>query len=436
MRKMRHYFHSFPSPLPLLFIIAGTIVVILYGRGYRPNLKDNTIKPTGLLSATSDPIGAQVYIDNKLSTATNNTLNIDPGWYTVTIVKEGYIAWQKKLRVQGEIVTRSDPFLFPTNPSLSPLTTVGIENPILSPDGTKIAYVIPIPSEQNGIVPKKAGLWVYELVDRQLGFSRDQRQVATTSDTVFNFSSAKLIWSPNSSQIMADNGRSIRLYQVNRLDDFQDITLSYQSILKEWEEEIKLLQKQKLSAFKPGIIDVVTTSTKLISFSPDESKILFEATTSAQIPQVLTPPLIGTNPTPEQRNIEPGKIYVYDSREDKNYLVLNKDELPKPKVTPSSSPKTNVKPAPSPSGIWDSELGTSGAKLPVHWFPTSRHLALTFEGKIDILEYDRTNWVTVYSGPFIDNFIAPWPNGSRIIILTNLNPGVSTLPNLYTVNLR
>src|SRR3990172_5310980 len=65
-----------------------------------------------------------------------------------------------------------------------------------------------------------------------------------------------------------------------------------------------------------------------------------------------------------------------------------------------------------------------------------RNLVLTFDCKIDIMEYDRTNWVTVYQGPFAEGFIAPWPNGSRIIILTNLNPRVSAPPNLYTVNLR
>ena len=84
----------------------------------------------------------------------------------------------------------------------------------------------------------------------------------------------------------------------------------------------------------------------------------------------------------------------------------------------------------------EGEFRISGTPVPVYWFPTSRHLVLTLPGKIDIMEYDRTNWVTVYSGPFVDGFMAPWPGGSRIIIMTNLNPGVSAIPNLYTVNLR
>jgi hypothetical protein len=52
------------------------------------------------------------------------------------------------------------------------------------------------------------------------------------------------------------------------------------------------------------------------------------------------------------------------------------------------------------------------------------------------MEYDRTNWTTLYSGPFDGSFLAPWPGGGRLVILTNLNPGQAKLPNLYTLNLR
>ena len=435
MRRIRRFFHAFPSPWPLIFIIVGTVAVILYGRGYRPvlrpDLTDSTLKPTGLLSATSDPVGSEVYIDGVLRTATNNTINIDPGWYMVTISKEGYISWQKRLRIQGEVVTHIDPFLFPANPSLSPLTTVGIEHPTLSPDGTKIAYVIPLTTLQNSTAAKKSGLWVYELSERTLGFNRDQRQIGTNSPG-FNFSNSTIHWSPDSTQIMVATKSAVRLYNTNRTDDFE-IVASEETVTSEWEAENRLRLRQQLAAFKQPVIDIATSSARILSFSPDESKILYEATATATIPPVLISPLIGTNPTPEERDITPGRIYVYDSREDKNYFVLDKKELPVP--TPSPSPKTQRALA-SPAVSATNQLLSGKNELPIYWFPTSRHLALALEGKIDILEFDRTNWVTVYSGPFIEGFIAPWPNGSRIIIMTNLNPGVSALPNLYTVNLR
>jgi len=434
MRRLRRFFHAFPSPWPLIFIIVGTVAVILYGRGYRPvlrsDLTDSTLKPTGLLSATSDPVGSEVYVDSVLRTATNNTINIDPGWYMVTLSKEGYISWQKRLRIQGEVVTHIDPFLFPANPSLSPLTTVGIEHPTLSPDGTKIAYVIPQTAEQNNTAAKKAGLWVYELTERPLGFNRDQRQIGTNT-AGFNFSNSMIRWSPDSTQIMVATKSAVRLYNTNRTDDFE-IVAGEETVVSEWKAASTIRLRQQLAAFKQPIIDIATSSARILSLSPDESKILYEATAAATIPPVMIPPLIGTNPTPEEREIKPGRIYVYDSREDKNYFVLDKKELPVPTPSPSPQTKRAAASPTTPAG----QLTSVENDLPIYWFPTSRHLTLALEGKIDILEFDRTNWVTVYSGPFIEGFIAPWPNGSRIIIMTNLNPGVSALPNLYTVNLR
>ena len=107
-------------------ILGVSAAVIAYGRGYRVDVRKNSLKPTGLISATSDPVGAQVLVDNQLKTATNNSFAIEPGWYTVRIIKESYIPWEKKIRIQGEVVTRADAFLFPTSPSLSPLTRTGM----------------------------------------------------------------------------------------------------------------------------------------------------------------------------------------------------------------------------------------------------------------------------------------------------------------------
>ncbi len=419
IRKIRDFLIPFVT---LFAILAASAAIIAYGRGYRPDFHKNILKTTGLILATSDPIGAQVYINATLRTATNNSVNVDPGWYTVSITKEGYIPWEKQTRVQGEIVARADAFLFPTNPSLSPLTSIGVVKPTLSPDGTKIAYIVPFPGKGNEITAaKNAGIWVYELVDRPLGINRDPKHVASW-DTTLDPEKISMTWSPDATQLLIADGLSIRLYQANRLDDFKIVTASYQDLLGDWQDNLAAKEASRLVSFKQPIIDIASSSAKIIAFSPDETKLLYEATASATIPQIIKPALIGTNTTKEDRTIQPGKLYVYDSREDKNYFVLDKKELPLlklPRAKPSASfplPTTMV--------------------LPIRWFPTNRHLLLMLDGKIDVMEYDRTNWVTVYSGPFTDGFMAPWPNGSRIILLTNLNPGASTLPNLYTINLR
>ncbi len=415
----------------LCFILGASFAIILYGRGYRLDLRKNSVKPTGLISATSDPIGAQVLVDTRLRSATNNAFTIDPGWYTVQIIKEGYIGWQKKLRIQGEVVTRADAFLFPKNPSLSPLTTSGIEHPVLSPDGTKIAYTIPLDVTRDG-QSSKAGLWVLELVDRPLGRNRDPQLLGQSSNS-FNLSNASLLWSPDSTQILAMLPGSARLFNTSKALTFDDVSQSFEALIQTWTEQKTLKNSQKLTAFKQKFIDVATSSATILSFSPDETKLLYEATASATLPLIIDPALIGTNPTEEVRALKTGNLYVYDSKEDKNYLVLSGDEVKQLLLTPTQKPTAKPKlPLPQLNKITTQQISIS----PISWFPTNRHLILAGDKKIDVMEFDRTNWITVYSGPFVDGFVAPWTNGSRLIIMTNLNPDASTLPNLYTVNLR
>jgi hypothetical protein len=416
---------TFISIVTVCSIIAVAIAVIAYGRGYRLDLNKTSIKPTGLISASSDPTGAQIFVDGKLKTATNNSFGVDPGFYTIRISKEGYISWEKKIRVQGEVVSGASAFLFPANPSLSPLTTLGIAKPTLSADGTKVAYTIPA-NHLDATSAKKSGLWYYELSEGPLGRNRDAIQLDQTAG--FDFDTSSITWSPDATELLVENAAGSRLYILNKPNTYTDVTATRLQLLTDWNTARIDTEKQKLAAFNPAIVNIATTSAKIISFSPDETKILYEATASATIPQIIKPPLIGINSTTEDRNIKPGKFYVYDSKEDKNYFLLDQKELPSPSPAPASTRGESTRGGP--------KSVVSALDIPIHWFPTSRHLLLTLQGKIDIMEYDRTNWITIYSGPFVNNFVAPWSNGSRIIILTNLNGDALSLPNLYTVNLR
>lgn len=375
----------------LLLILTISISIISYGRGWRVDLGKKSVKPTGLISATSEPSGAQVFIDGNLKTATNNAFNLDPGWYRVRIVKEGYLPWEKKLRVQAEVAVKTDALLFPTNPSLSPLTTSGVVAPTLSPDGTKVAYAAAPPGAAALV------LWMLELSEGPLGRNRDPQQLSA-ADPILTAPDALLRWSPDSRELLLTRGSSAHLYTLTAPKTFTDVTPTLKILLEEWQVEQRSKNQSKLAGFPPEFIATTSSSTSILSFSPDETKVLYEATAAARLPIIIKPPLIGSNPTPESRDIGPGKLYIYDSKEDKNFLI--------------------------------------GEKAVPAWFPTSNHLIISQSNKIDIMEYDGANRVTVYAGPFADGFLAPWPGGSRLVIVTNLNPGASTLPNLYTVNLR
>ena len=131
---MNQQIRSFLISFFTVGIIFGTAAVIIsYGRGYRFNFSDKQVNSTGLVVAQSDPSGAQIIVDGKVKTATQATLTLSPGWYTVSISKEGFQPWKKRVKVQGEVVTKIDALLPPVNPSLTAITVSGIVRPVVSP---------------------------------------------------------------------------------------------------------------------------------------------------------------------------------------------------------------------------------------------------------------------------------------------------------------
>ena len=395
---------NFRSTLILIaticIVLGVAALVIAYGRGYRMDITQKSVSAPGLLVATSEPTGAQLLVNGKVTSATNATINLKPDWYTITIVKEGYQPWEKKLRVQGEVVTRADAFLFPTNPSLTALTASGVASPTLSPDGTKLAFVVPnIPGTANGVVTR-TGIWVLDLVDKPLSLNRDARVLAKSGTA--DWSRATLRWSPDSKQVLACLGTT-PCYLLDADKTTETPVLAATSALSaEWKDQEAIREKEKRAVLKEDFVTVATSAAKLISFSPDETKLLYQATRSATIPQVIKPALFGTNTTPEPRDIIPGNLYVYDIKEDRNYILGD---------------------------------AKSFGSIPIQWLPTSRHLLVVGKDKIEVLEFDASNRKTVYAGPFWDGFAVPWASGNKIIIATNLNSGATSINNLYAINL-
>lgn len=406
-------------PFVTVCIILGVAATIIaYGRGYRLGL-DGSVNPTGLIVLQSDPSGAQIIIDDKIKTATQATLTLPPGWYNVTIAKDGFQPWQKRMKVQGEVVAKVDALLLPTNPSLTALTATGVVNPSLSPDGSKLAYVIPdsTATTSASLPNTRPGVWVLDLVDKPLGLNRDARQVAKSG--AINFSKATLTWSPDSNEILATVS-PVSHYVLDALQS--GVTPTAVTNIKLLQNDWKNIKEQRLQdqlvTVPSEFTDMASTSAKIISFSPDETKILYEATASGTLQPVIVPPLIGANPTEEMRSISAGSVYVYDIKEDRNYFITKTAAI-----------------APTPAAK-NSKLPAVDITNALHWLPTSRHLVVVAHDKVEIMDYDATNRRTAYAGPFWDSFAVPWASGGKLIILTNLNSAASAVNNLYIVNLR
>ena len=195
----------------LSFLIIGTYIAIKWAEGYRYNLSQRMVEGTGLLVANSMPQGASVYLDDLLTTATDDTLHLQPGDYQIRLEKDGYTPWQKKLKIEKELVTQTNARLFPSVPSLSAITVNSATDPHASPDGQKIAYKIATTSASL-----KQGIWVTNLSNNPLRFGSSSIQIAKDSAQL-KFSQADLFWAPNSNQILAYfNPNQSYLLEVNQ----------------------------------------------------------------------------------------------------------------------------------------------------------------------------------------------------------------------------
>lgn len=393
------------SGLIILFILIGTIIAVLFGKGYRFGFGGNgpIVSGTGLLVATSSPDGAQVFINGHLTTATDNTINLAPGEYEVKIFKDGYFPWQKKITIKKEVVSKADALLFPKAPKLESITNIGILNPVLDPSKTKIAYVV---ASQSAV---KKGIYILDMTSRPI-LTLQSASSQIVNDTADAFSSSSLLWSPDSKEILATIGTTVKttyLIQTNTLNQSpKDVTETRLTVDSAWEKLKNDKNKALMDSLPKKLKSVVSEDFNILEWSQDETKILYEASRSAEIPLIINPPLIGTDSTPEIRSIKKGEVYVYDLKEDRNYKIL--DSVPK---RGESSP------------------------LAIMWYPDSKHLVYVNDSKITMMEYDGKNQTTVYAGPFVDGYVFPWPDATKLVILTNLgNPTIDA--NLYTISLK
>jgi len=397
----------------LLFISGGAYLVIRYAQGYRFNPQNGDLTSTGLLVTKSVPDSAQVWVDGKLKTATDATINLPPGTYNVEIKKDGFSTWQKQLTIKKELVTSADAHLFSTYPGLKALTYTGAINPVLSPDGQRVVFGVA--TDSASLNSKSA--WVLELSDRPLGLSREPRQIIKNNVAGRDFSQGKYTWSPDSKQVLITlsekplTGKStvtrnflVDADKVTPENQLVDLGSELTLLLDRWQEEENLEKQAQAAKLPEKLLQAIEGKVDHINFSPDESKIYYTATASASIPEEIIPPLPSANDQPESRQIEANKVYVYDFKEDRNFYVCE---------APKSSP---------------------AAPTFVSWFPTSRHLFLVQEDKAYITEYDGTNKMIVYSGDFQDSFAAPFPDSNRILVLTSI--GKDSPLNLYAVWIR
>jgi WD40 repeat protein len=400
MTKFRIFF--FLSTLIIVAIVG--IFVSYYARGFRLNFKALTkgviqFQPNGILVIKSEPDGASVFVNGELRTATNATISLSPGTYDVEVKKDGFFTWYKRIVIEKEIVTQANVSLFKNVPSLSPITFAGAANPVASSDGTKIAFAV-LPAKN--VTNDKLGLWTIDTFSLPLGFSNGPKRI-----TDGDLTNATYQFSPDGRQIMISVSNSIFVLDSGSFtsqDQRINVAARKESILLGWKKEEAAKNASLTRNLPPSLTDILSRKSSDISFSPDEQMILYTASASGTLPENLIKPLPGASTQVQERNIQIGHTYVYDIKEDRNFLIT------------------------------DAEVNSSDSAA-LRWMPSSRHLLFAQEGQVAILDYDGTNRQIVYSGSYLTPYAFPFTNATKLLILTNLGAAVST-PNLYTLTVK
>lgn len=408
-KKVTHATIRFAFIASFFIVLAG---IILYARGYRLDVDKKTVSPTGIIAVSSFPKAAQIFINNQLKGVTDSNVILPPGNYTVVVRKEGYNDWVKQVRLQGELVISLDASLFPKNPSLSPLTNLGIKK-VFPIDQTDRMLLFVDNSDEL-----KDGIYSIDTGKKAFSFFGSYRLLVKKSQlpSGVDFDNGVVTFSPDSKQALLEFPlKKNSVAYIIAIDDenppLLDASISQATLKVAWETEEKKKLMKILETYPKEIKKIASDSFHIISFSPDDTKLLYQSNVNVTLPLAISPPLIAANPTEQIRILIKGQLYLYDKKEDKNYALLA---------------------IPMPLGKTDN---VTQQTFNIDWYPDSKHIIFADGKKLQVLDYDGENLQTFYSGPFENGFFHAGTD-EKIIILANLNPAENKSPDLYGLGIR
>ena len=437
------------TTISALVIVGGTYLAVRWANGdFRVSQTEGSISSeTGLLSANSSPTGASVYIDDKLITATDDVIYLNPGTYEVKIVKDGYNTWQKTMTIEKSLVAQTDALLIPTTPTLSALTYTGAENLSVSPDGLKIVFYTASASAKS-----KNGLYLLDLNSGLLSTDPKLPSQITDDDSDHDLAKAEIIWSPDSNQILLkteDDTFLLSVYEMSNLASQPDVSLRIKTILEEWQSDMVTREQQFLVQYPKEVLQIATESAQNVYLAPSKKKMLYTATESAVLPKNLIAAPTVVNSQAEERDLVAGGIYVYDLVEDRNYLIGQAKSITDPaKTLLSRSFGSNNRELTGEmiNDLFESEdfpttvenFKTYHSSLYTNiyqWLADSKNLIYSQDdGSVKVIGYDGTNGAVIYSGNLAEDFLYPWPDGSKLLILTSFSPNSPN--NIYAIDLK
>jgi len=391
--------------LILIGLIAGGAIFL--AKGYRYQSDTGTFSGTGIISVSSLPDQASVYLDGHLTTATDdNITSLPPKNYKVRIVKEGYIPWEKDTEVSAGLVSEIKATLYRSIPTIYPITYSGVDYALLSPDNLKLMYIIPNGLEGGLAAERKSGIWVWVMASQGgLGFSGGEVQRQILQSNGVDYSKAKYRWSPDSTQLFVDLPDRKLLLEIDRLNDVpRDITANYQATLTAWDQTESQTRLTKLSQIENASLRKSASDSATLKWSPDETKILYaDSGGNFKVNDLIL-----------DKDYQLPKASSYAFLPDSKHLVMIERDAG---AGSEGAQGRGASPKPSPSGNLTIK----------EQFAQSR---------ISIIEIDGQNKAEIYYGSVEPNVVVPWPDNSRLVVISSLPTQTASQPNLYGINLK
>lgn len=375
--------------LTVVIIIGITTALFLYTSGYRLSKgkeKPIDVSKTGMIGAKSIPDGASVYLDEKLVTATNDTISsLKPGIHDLKIIKKGFVEWQKKVEVYEQLVTDITAVLVSQSPRLEPLTNTGARIPTISHTLSKLAYF----SNDD----EKPGIWIIPLSGgNSLNIFRSNSTIAIQDTRFTKYSSGKSIeWSPDEKSLLVESENGA-FYLIDLDTNTAQTTTTPDLTRQTWAET--LLRKRTDLIDKLEISDEIkqlALSPKTV-WSPDDKKFLYTLQNGDQL----------------------------------EYRVYNMEKpLPIGEKAETMVFTTNV----------------NDKQPKISWYADSFHFVMVEgdvekdqKGIISLIRIDGSNKIEIYNNTLFSDTVYSVPGGDKMIIVTSYKSAGQT--NLYTVAIR
>ena len=377
------------SILTGLLLFGLTAGIFLYTAGYRIGKDKNTnhvdITQTGMINVKSSPDGANVYLNGELKTATNGAISsLTPGTYSLRILKNGFVAWEKDIEVFSQLVTDITAILVSQSPRLEPLTNTGARQPTISPTLSKLAFFT-----KDGDTP---GVWVIPLTGETLNLFRSSAYVVLEDAPGRIYSNGISIeWSPDEDELLVQ-GENEGFYLVTLQNDSVISAANPDLIRKNWTNETtkKRLDFIEKLDIPDGLREIAVAPDTV--WAPDGKKFLYRVTAGNTI----------------------------------EYHVFNME-----KPIPVGEKVENVA----------FSIDKNAKQPAVSWYADSFHLILVetdkevaTRGMVSLVRIDGTNKVEVFNNNLYSDKVFSAPGGDKLILLTSFKSEGQT--DLYTVGIR